>query len=202
MLWKKRTQNWYQLSGSEKPYKFDTSSKPPQPCHTGWVDIPVGGVVLHLGGRTRGARLDEAQGGLLVDLTGSYKPSVLTYGVSERLLISRPAVVVDWEDFSLPPTQIGRDWWEILAEEARRYKDVWIRCDGGHGRTGTAAAILAYLLDSKEVGDDPVEFIRQHYCGQAVETQAQIDYVAAITGTLTTAASRLEHVIEILWGGD
>jgi hypothetical protein len=159
----------------------------------------VGGVTLHLGGRTRGARLEEARGGLLVDLAESYRPPVLVYGASERLLVSRPAVVVSWEDFSIPA--LGRDWWETLAEEARHYGDVWICCAGGHGRTGTTAAILAYLLDSKEVGDDPIGFIRQHYCNQAVETQAQIDYVAAITGTAATAAPRWENIIEY-WGGD
>lgn len=136
-----------------------------------------------------------------MDLTGSYKPPVLVYGASERLLVSRPAVVVDWEDFDIPPAQIGRDWWETLAEEARRYKEVWICCTGGHGRTGTTAAILAYLLDNKEVGDDPVEFIRRHYCDQAVETPAQVNYVAAITGTAATAVPRWENMIEY-WGGD
>jgi protein-tyrosine phosphatase len=145
--------------------------------------------------------LEEANRGLLVDLTGSYRPPVVAYGVSERLRVSRPAVVVDWEDFSPPPAQIGRGWWELLAEEAIRFGDVWICCAGGHGRTGTAAAILAYLLDREEVGDDPVTFIRKQYCDRAVETQDQIDYVSAITGTVTAAVPRWDHIIEY-WGGD
>jgi protein-tyrosine phosphatase len=54
-------------------------------------------------------------------------------------------------------------------------------CQGGHGRTGTALAILGCLLGVIPEGADPVVWVREHYCLEAVETSKQISYIEKIT---------------------
>ena len=64
-------------------------------------------------------------------------------------------------------------------------------CVGGTGRTGTVLAILAGLTsqlgfneDVQAVNTDPVDWMRQHYYDDAVESEEQIWYVEDITGLL------------------
>jgi protein-tyrosine phosphatase len=58
---------------------------------------------------------------------------------------------------------------------------VVVHCWAGHGRTGTALAILAVLLGAAPPGD-PVAWLRSVYCREAVETDGQLRYVGEITG--------------------
>ena len=55
-------------------------------------------------------------------------------------------------------------------------------CQGGHGRTGTALAIIGALSNCIPPGVDPVAEVRRRYCDLAVESAAQIEYIEAITG--------------------
>ena len=57
---------------------------------------------------------------------------------------------------------------------------VEIACAGGRGRTGTALACLA-ILDGV-LSTAAVAFIREHYDPHAVETPAQLRYVATWPG--------------------
>ena len=57
-----------------------------------------------------------------------------------------------------------------------------VKCTGGHGRTGTIlAAYLGILTDVK----DPVKYLREVYCKNAVETIEQIEYIEKVTGKKT-----------------
>jgi hypothetical protein len=51
---------------------------------------------------------------------------------------------VDWPDFGLPDRRTLADALDALVERARAGERVEIGCYGGHGRTGTALACLAW----------------------------------------------------------
>lgn len=83
---------------------------------------------------------------------------------------------LDWPDFGVPSDSVA-----VVAalqqalDRARRGECVELGCLGGHGRTGTALALLATL--SGHPADDAVAWVRTHYCAQAVETAEQEGYV-------------------------
>ena len=68
----------------------------------------------------------------------------------------------------LPDDVIRRLVWEILAR-LDAGKRVAVFCAGGHGRTGYVAACV---LAARGIGD-PVRWLREHYCGCAVESELQ-----------------------------
>jgi hypothetical protein len=87
-----------------------------------------------------------------------------------------PHETVLWPDFGVPPDAPGLA--EVLARllvRARSGEAVELGCAGGHGRTGTALACLA-VLTGVEAGR-AVEWVRRHYCADAVETDEQERFV-------------------------
>jgi hypothetical protein len=98
-------------------------------------------------------------------------------------LLDHPPPAVPWEsrwlrwpDFGLPadPSSVLSaltEAWQRAATER-----VEVACAGGHGRTGTALACLA-ILDGVPAAA-AVTFVREHYDQHAVETPAQLRYVA------------------------
>jgi hypothetical protein len=87
---------------------------------------------------------------------------------------------LDWPDFGVPEDVAG-----LLAvlstarDRARRGDRVEVGCLGGHGRTGTALALLALLGGYPP--SDAVAWVRANYCTQAVETAEQEAFVAGLT---------------------
>jgi len=77
---------------------------------------------------------------------------------------------------------VPRDHAKFIEKMARfMEKDkrgVLFCCMGGHGRTGTMLASLAAYWGVEE----PVNYVRQHYCKKAVETRLQISAVYDILG--------------------
>jgi hypothetical protein len=87
---------------------------------------------------------------------------------------------IDWPDFGVPAdVDALRSALRHLLDRARDDGVVEIGCLGGHGRTGTALACLAVLTGTPPA--DAVEWVREHYCEQAVETDEQRTFVAAFT---------------------
>lgn len=89
---------------------------------------------------------------------------------------------IDWRDGSIPT--YPEAFWTQLADLIRANKNagpVFIHCMGGHGRTGTAAAILSHLFGFS-AGSCPITFVRKKYCESAVETSEQVWYVGAMLG--------------------
>lgn len=83
---------------------------------------------------------------------------------------------IRWRDFWLPSNEattanaLHEAW--VRAESER----VEIACGGGKGRTGTALACLA-VLDGV-ANHLAVDYVRQHYSTQAVETPWQSRFVS------------------------
>ena len=91
---------------------------------------------------------------------------------------------IDWPDGGTPAFT-GKNW-RSLVEDLKHLKSrsdketlhVLVCCVGGHGRTGTALAILAALTGVAP--EDPVLYIRKEYCRKAVETRSQCRYIKKI----------------------
>lgn len=129
---------------------------------------------------------------LLIDLADSFGPAAKGSAVGPLLeawasSTTRPLLKLKWNDGSVP--SLRRDHWLGLIHALLEgpYNSVYACCMGGHGRTGTFYAILGALLT--ELGhpgapkeQDPVAWLRAHYCPEVVETSSQLDYIRKITG--------------------
>lgn len=83
---------------------------------------------------------------------------------------------LDWPDFGRPADSLAvQESLASLLRRARAGERVELGCLGGHGRTGTALALLAVLTGHP--ADDAVGWVRSHYCPKAVETPEQEAYV-------------------------
>ncbi|MFC7619493.1 protein-tyrosine phosphatase family protein [Microlunatus sp. GCM10028923] len=86
---------------------------------------------------------------------------------------------LDWPDFGVPADtdQLITTLRSVL-DRARSGQRVELGCLGGHGRTGTALAVLAVLAGRRP--DEAVAWVRTTYCDRAVETAEQEALVAGL----------------------
>ena len=115
------------------------------------------------------------------DVGESVLPPELIAGPTGEVV--EPAILyIDWDDGGVP-VGLSVAWWEHLAKYVRTIKgDGVVCCIGGHGRTGTVLSILAAKLGLVPQEEDPVAWVRDHYCPDAVETNGQIMYIERMTG--------------------
>ena len=100
-----------------------------------------------------------------------------------------PYMCIDWPDYGEPP--VPARWWHTLVEAIKDIDgDVSMFCYGGHGRTGTAAVLMAVIAGLVPKGEDPVRWLRKHYCQEVVESQAQIDYIEQVLDITIDAEPR------------
>ena len=127
---------------------------------------------------------------LRVDLTGGFSKDTPIVSANKACLDLLPAsltaakpspvLLIDWPDGGI--VRLGAEYWRELAKVIRVIPgDIVFHCHGGHGRTGTALAILGCHWGWFD-GGDPVEMLREVYCAKACETDAQLDYIEAMTG--------------------
>lgn len=154
-------------------------------CHEGTITVfkdPKTGVLIRGGGETRGLEIYFED--IIVALANvDTKFIKIGEGVDAPELekYNPNTIRLYWDDMKAFP--LDRDFWVDFIKFIRRTKkNITFCCIGGHGRTGTALAIVASLMGVKMEGRDPVEFIRWNYCKEAVETRSQIDYIEEITG--------------------
>lgn len=85
-------------------------------------------------------------------------------------------VLIDWYDGHALPVSKGfwETAWKLVIESGA--EDICFCCFGGHGRTGTAIAILRTLLLA-ETPDVAIHTVRSKICSEAIETVAQENYV-------------------------
>jgi len=113
-----------------------------------------------------------------------------------------PRVIIDWPDQGMPILPVA--WWNGLVQWLFEFNgSVAFHCFGGHGRTGTALAIIAALAGllpkaeiekKKKKNSCPVLWIRERYCKEAVESDEQLDYIQAITNRTVWADIPFDYV--------
>ncbi|HEX2918260.1 MAG TPA: protein-tyrosine phosphatase family protein [Edaphobacter sp.] len=93
-----------------------------------------------------------------------------------------PELVLDWPDMGT--VDLPRQFWVDLIEHLNRTSaSMLVFCVGGHGRTGTAIASL--MVACGWTSADATAWVRAHYCGRAIETDEQEDYVRWIAGEVS-----------------
>lgn len=161
-------------------------------CHTGTIEVfkdPRTQCPYFGGGSSRGLVIHADH--LIVAMANIDTEAVaIRHFDAPRLSrYNNKTVRVFCEDFGVPA--LGKQFWIDLVETVNdlwasgQIKGVTACCMGGHGRTGTALAILAGLTGA--CTSDPVLFVREHYCGKAVEANCQLDYVQEVTGIKVAA---------------
>jgi hypothetical protein len=96
----------------------------------------------------------------------------------KKAVKDRAALVIAWPDMGVPG--LPREWWDAFVADLLKLEgNTAMFCHGGHGRTGTALAIIVALCKVVDVskGECPIEWVRKHYCNKCVETDGQIRYV-------------------------
>jgi len=154
------------------PYESTAPATAPAcpPCvkHTEPIRLTDTPIRVTAGGSMTPLPLDA----ILLDLAGSRRAPVVTGLPGLRPLTVR----ISWADMSVPA--LSRDDWRVIADHlARPQRPVHVACLGGHGRTGTALAILLAIWGCIPPSDDPVAWVRAHYCDKAIETEVQTAYV-------------------------
>lgn len=154
-------------------------------CHKGNIQVfSQDKISVFGGGKVRDC--EPIYGGIIVDCGNVFNTERIrsTIQLPKSLLdtmgMGYDVVQLDWRDGSAPiyPTKF---WHELVSFLRKEGRDVLVCCAGGHGRTGTALAVLADIFGVVPSNTDPVAYIRNRYCEYAVETRDQIDYVEEIT---------------------
>ncbi len=120
---------------------------------------------------------------LLLNLTGStvFRGHVIPLPALQRWNPQgrTPEIVLDWPDMGI--VALPKAFWKaLIAYLAENKAKMLVFCVGGHGRTGTAIASL--MVASGWTGEDAVAWVRAHYCGRAIETDEQAQYVRWLAG--------------------
>ena len=188
-----RHNNWEDDWHNRAPVGIQTWQK--VICHTGTLrlgSITKNGVKIILNGGGLSRDVEFFPGALILDLADGVDLPIRVEGVRLPNLMARlimPKVLkINWRDYSVPGLTAGhwaalvQDLWEVAKAEPAQELDVIAVCQGGHGRTGTALAILGSLLGVIPIGEDPGAWVRSVYCGEAIESLSQITYIEKITG--------------------
>lgn len=78
------------------------------------------------------------------------------------------------QDFGVLPDDVMDRLVGDVMKRIEEGKKVGMFCLGGHGRTGYAAACVLGALDYA----DPIRYLRDNYCGSAVESSSQVEHIA------------------------
>jgi Protein-tyrosine phosphatase len=123
---------------------------------------------------------------LIVNLTGmsySIKPFVMNgpdwLKINEKYSSLPEQLLLDWKDFGIPPVAIDLNFWKGIFTQAKnkKIKRIICCCGAGQGRTGTALAAFALATGFSNDPEEVVDFIRDVYSDDAIETTAQVTYV-------------------------
>ena len=144
-------------------------------------------------------RADEFE--CIISLLGHYKPKASKFTISRgsRRVFSQLSayqqrrnnvLCVDWPDMQAP--LLDRGFWMALAEDLGKITGkAAIYCMGGHGRTGTALCALAQVVQHPPAVEsgDIIQWIREVYCAEAVETASQVEYLRRELKVVTSVKS-------------
>lgn len=95
-------------------------------------------------------------------------------------------IQLDWPDYGV--IVMPKEFWQKLLNHLETNKlRMLVFCTGGHGRTGTALAVMMTMaLDFTPT--EAIDWLREHYCDGAVETLNQEEYVRNMAPKLAEAA--------------
>lgn len=82
-------------------------------------------------------------------------------------------------DMSVPDSKDLDKVLAVMHDYLEHGKKVHVHCQGGHGRTGLVMA--CYFGKYTEV-KEPIAYLRQHYCAEAVESILQHNFIKNYTG--------------------
>lgn len=155
-------------------------------CHKGTIVVfkdPKTGVEICGGGKHHDVVVTSKD--LFLDVGFNHDKLIKTAGLKSAFKLEKynkaaSSIKIDWPDGSHPklPETFWKDLISVIREEKKK---VVISCVGGHGRTGTVLSILSVLMGVVKKTEDPVKFIRENYCKEAVETITQINYIKEVT---------------------
>lgn len=94
---------------------------------------------------------------------------------------------MDWPDYC--PVDLPKQFWvDLLHHLETSKKRMLVFCLGGHGRTGTAIAVMMCLsLGYKP--EDAIAWVRKNYCSHAIESKAQENYIYEMAKTEPASAT-------------
>lgn len=106
-------------------------------------------------------------------------------------------LVLGWTDFGAPPVEFT--FWKALHSyiKKKKYKTVCFHCEHGHGRTGTAACAMLISVTGLDVVT-AVNYIRETYCIQTVESENQLNYLISLDEALNGNRDESEVVAKDL----
>lgn len=153
-------------------------------CHIGTPLVftdPTTKQKWYAGGKHR--QFKRQPGSILVALYDGVLDARVLSNINDVCPKAEPTIFIDWTDQAAAPLNGKNDWKGILRGIRGHGADVSVACMGGHGRTGTFLAIMGWLMGlPQEVDKKPVQFIRDSYCVEAVESMAQFKQIKEITG--------------------
>jgi len=137
----------------------------------------------------------ETSGGEI--LAGPYLDKPTTHlGVNLAANNKRPAnLTVDWPDFGVPTDlEAVKEAVRFVLRSLIYGHKVYVGCGFGWGRTGTLLALVARVTEGLN-GPKAIDFVRQNYRVEAVETNEQERFVA----TFPVFWLRIYYGAERLW---
>jgi hypothetical protein len=177
---------------SKKKSKKSKNEKPKNlnwnPCHYGNQQIIKAPFKMFGGGWSRGMQITQDMVVIdCADVAGSGKIEFFNMTtppeLEDRYTTGAQIIRIAWPDGGIPA--VGYKFWYGLVDYLERVqKPVLACCMGGHGRTGTALAIICAImgLNGKQ---DIGKWVRKRLCKNAIETDEQVMYIEWITGQKT-----------------
>lgn len=147
---------------------------------------------------------DQVWAGREVLITGNVVPPEIQREISTS---RNPTIIWPWPDHSTPlnKKQFFRVI-KILHKLARSGKRIEIGCVGGHGRTGTAAAL--FLILEGLTATKAIRYIHSQYCPSAIESVSQMELiyefdeeVNGVKRRIPKSIRELFEVSTLSWGG-
>ena len=132
-----------------------------------------------------------------IGLDGCWRPrdQVTYYGIKPpKDLIkaeTEPRILIPWPDGNAPSdvkeiTAIAK----YVINCAFNGNKVRIGCIGGHGRTGTMAALLVLLSNPGLGSVAAIDYVRSNYCKKAIESYEQELFLSQIAGEPETVVQK------------
>lgn len=177
-----------ELTGTQGPLITQGQLPLSPPCHNGAKYIftdPKTNQKWYAGGTTR--NFGCPKGAILVALTFN----AIDIPVLANIPLvpnQEPTIFIDWGDGTKGPLKTKQEYEGLLRALRGHGGDVAAACVGGHGRTGTFISIMSWLMEIPQNNSKkPIEYIRDIYCKEAVETKVQFELIRDITGEDETA---------------